>query len=263
MSKGVKQVRKSIEQRKKKQRTLNTTELQHKKVNPVFPQEEEKHGYYPSLPSDLEQTQKTSRGKLVSGVVLKGILSVILFFGAALLYQSGNGYLQKPAAWTAAALTKEFPFARANQWYQETFGEPLALTPKDKTAENTEQTADAGVLALPVNGTVEESFQANGSGIKIATTDSADVSALREGVVVFAGNDRKTDKTVVVQHTDGSLSTYGYLNSIDVHLYQYVTDHERLGKFVPDEANKAVFFAIEKDNQYVDPVQVIKVDDTP
>ncbi|MEN1970477.1 M23 family metallopeptidase [Lentibacillus sp. N15] len=261
MSERVKQVRKSIEQRKKNQRTLSTKGLEHKKISPVFPQEEEKHGYYPTLPDGLGSSHKANRGKWVSGMMLKGILAVILFFGTALIYQTDSEAFQKPVKWTTTALTKEFPFAKANQWYQETFGEPLALAPEDKTSENHSEAVEA--LALPVNGTVEESFQVNGSGIMIAPKDSAEVAVLREGVVVFAGNDRKTDKTVIVQHTDGSTSTYGYLDSIDVHLYQHVTDHQTLGEFEPDETNKTVFFAIEKDNQYMDPVQVIKVNDTP
>ncbi|GGB28265.1 hypothetical protein GCM10011409_02020 [Lentibacillus populi] len=257
MDKGVKQVRKSIAQRKN-QRFLNTKELPRQNLHPNLPQEEEKHGYFPAFPDDTGQSNDPNRGRLISGMMLKGVLSVILFFGAAFLFQTNAEIFRKPAELATTALTKEFPFARVNQWYQETFGSPLAFAPKDKQKTRHDQ-----ALALPVNGKLAESFQANGSGIMIAPQDTADVFVLRDGVVIFAGNDRETDKTVVVQHADGSTSTYGYLDSINVHLYQYVEGNQRLGEFVPDEANKTVFFAIEKDNKYVDPVQVIKVDDGP
>lgn len=260
MNKGIKQVRKSIEQRKKNQRVLKTRELQTKKASPVFPQEEEKHGYYPVLPdSTTGQSAGTGRNKLGSGMLVKGIVSCLLFFGAGLLYQTDYEEVNKPAQWTTSALTKEFPFAKVNGWYQQTFGEPLGFS-SEETVNGSDRQADQS-LALPVNGSVEESFQANGSGITIAPKQATDVSVLREGVVLFAGNDRKTNKTVTVQHKDGSISTYGHLDSLDVHVYQHVEAHQRLGEFVPDDTNKNVFFSVEKDNEYIDPVQVIKVDD--
>src|SRR5699024_12750286 len=79
--------------------------------------------------------------------------------------------------------------------------------------------------------------------------------------VTFAGNDRKTNKTVVIQHADNSTTTYGYLQSIDVHLYQSIQSNQRLGTFVSTQENRHLYFSIEKDNQYIDPVQVIQVDD--
>lgn len=260
MNKEVKDIRKSIEQRKKHQRMRNDKELPSKKINSVFPQEEEKHGYYPVLPENADgQRDSTKRNKFVSGIFLKGVLATLLFFGAGLLYRVDYAGLQKPEEWTTTVLTKEFPFAKINQWYQQTFGEPLGFSSEEAVNGMESQTDHA--LALPVDGSVEESFQTNGSGIKIAPKQTEDVSVLRDGVVLFAGNDRETDKTVVVQHTDGSISTYGYLNSLDVHAYQHVGSHQKLGEFVPDDTNENVFFSIEKDHEYVDPVQVIKVDD--
>lgn len=89
------------------------------------------------------------------------------------------------------------------------------------------------------------------------------VAALSEGVVIFAGKKQDTDKTVIIQHADGSTSTYGFLSSIDVHLYQVVNSKQRLGEFTPTTDNEMVYFAIEKDNEFVDPVQVIEVDENP
>lgn len=255
MSKGVKQVRKSIAQRKNL-RSLDAKEIPKEKLTPTFPQDEEKHGYFPDFPDSSSQSNPKNRSRVISGIMLKGILAVMLFFGVGFLFQTDAAFLNKPMTWTSNALTEEFPFARANQWYQEIFGSPLAFTPKNG------QKADKGQgMALPVSGDVAESFQANGSGIMIAPEKAADVFAMHEGVVIFAGTDRETNKTVVVQHADGSKSTYGYLDSIDVHLYQYVANNQQLGEFVPNGDNQTVFFAINKDHQFVDPVQVIKVDD--
>src|SRR5690625_7408733 len=95
----------------------------------------------------------------------------------------------------------------------------------------------------------------------ISPTEQAAVSALNDGVVVFSGNDRETNKTVVVPHADGSKTTYGYLSSIDGHLYQFIASGQQLGQFTPTEENETVYFSVEKDKKYVEPVQVINVDD--
>lgn len=254
MDKDVKKVRQSIVQRKKMRGSI-PKEGSNRKVLPSFPQEEEKHGYFPIFPDDTLQT--TGKSKIASGFMLKGILSVFLFFGVALLWQTDSGLLLKPREWTSGVLTKEFPFAKVNLWYQETFGSPLAFTAQSKPVYNDEQ------LVLPVSGNITESFQVNGKGIKIAPKETADVSVLRDGVIIFAGNDRETNKTVIVQHSDGSTSTYGNLSDVNVHLYQFVTSNQQIGQFTPKANNETVYFSIEKDNDYIDPVQVIEVDDTP
>lgn len=252
MKRGVKKVRKSIEQRKK-QRGYPYKAKDEKHIISSLPQDEEKHGY---LPVFTDVTGTSRKDSAVSGLFLKGTLSVMLFFGTALLWQTDTAMLETPKRWSNTALTEEFPFAKVNAWYQETFGSPLAFSPSTERSVESEH-----VLALPVSGNVTETFQVNGKGIMIQPGETADVGALREGIVIFAGNDRETNSTVIIQHPDGSNSTYGHLSSIDVHLYQYVSNNQRVGLFTPTEDNESVYFSIEKDNDYIDPVQVIQVDD--
>ncbi|MFD1362926.1 peptidoglycan DD-metalloendopeptidase family protein [Lentibacillus salinarum] len=253
MSKGIRKVRKSINQRKK-MRELSSGQTTSKRIMPSsFPQEEEKHGYFPVFTDDAPSSKQTSRQ--MSGFVIKGMLSVMLFFAVALLWQTDSELFAGTKKWTATAFTEEFPFARINLWYQETFGEPMAIS--------SQSTDEGQAMALPVNGAVSESFQANGTGVMLAPEDDTDVSALQGGVVTFAGNDREVGKTVIVQHADDSETVYGNLSSIDVHLYQFIDSGQKLGRFTPDADNQNVYFAIEKDNTYIDPVQVIQVDDTP
>ncbi|MBR7796956.1 MAG: peptidoglycan DD-metalloendopeptidase family protein [Bacillota bacterium] len=251
MSKGIKKVRQSIEQRKKA-RGVPYSGSSKKQFTPPILQEEEKHGYAPVI-SDSGMTRER-QNRMVSGFMLKGILSVLLFLGVALLWQMDSPRLQSSKEWTSNVLTEEFPFAKVNVWYQDTFGSPLAFVPEESKQQ-------AEVAAMPVNGSVAESFQTNGTGIRIAPEGQTEVTALQEGIVIFAGNDRETNKTIVVQHPDSSKTTYGYLSNIDVHLYQHVSGNQKIGQFTPNEESDTVFFSIEKDNNYIDPVQVIKVDD--
>lgn len=255
MEKGVKKVREKIKQRKKqkyvqsRQQTGNDSQM-------LLLQEEEKHGYYPSI---FEQTSsKKRKSSFYSAFFLKGILSVALFAAVAWISESNLNYVSKPKEWVQVSLTEEFPFAKLHQWYQTTFGSPHAFIPTeiDYSTKNNE-------LALPVSGSVVETFQNNGTGIMILPEDTVTVSSIQGGIVIFAGNDAETGKTVVVQHPDGSKSTYGYLSSINVHLYQYVEADKPVGAFHPTEESKTVYFSIEKDRKHIDPIQVIPVGDLP
>ncbi len=255
MDNGVKKVRQSINQRKKA-RGITGKEAGKRQVIPVFPQDEEKHGYMPIY--DGQGATGGKKNSVMGGFLLKGILSTMLFFGVALVWEINAPVLQSPKEWTSGVLTEEFPFAKVNLWYQESFGTPLAVPPNGDKAESVTEE----VLALPVSGSVTESFQANGTGIMIAPEDTSAVSALRDGVVVFAGNDSSTNKTIKIQHADGSVSTYGELSDLNVHLYQFVKSSQPIGHFTPQPDSTTVYFAIEKDKDYIDPVQVIKVDDS-
>ncbi|WP_077327220.1 M23 family metallopeptidase [Virgibacillus siamensis] len=256
MSKGIKQVRKSINERKR-MRGLSQHGSTSKQVFPEFPQEEEKHGYVPMF-HDSSAFNGTSgrKDKRISSLVVKALLSVTLFIAVALLFQADGEWLTKPKKWTGSVLTEEFPFASVNKWYQDTFGKPMAISPNQEPS-----TQDAIPLAMPVAGSVSESFQENGTGIMIRPGEQTSVTALRDGVVIFAGNLPDTGKTVIIQHADNSKTTYGYLSNINIHLYEPVNAKQKLGTFKPTTEKKTVYFAIEKNHTFIDPVQVIKVDD--
>lgn len=229
-----------------------------KQMLPSIPGEEEKHGYYSVFTNHEEVSSRNNRA--VTSIALKGILSAMLFFGTALLWQADTTLLQKPREWTSQVMKNEFPFAKVNVWYKETFGRPLSLSPEP---EPVLETNEDQAMALPVNGNITETFQTNGTGIMITPKETANVTSIQEGVVIFAGNDKETNKTVTVQHADGTVTNYGNLSSIDVHLYQFIAGNQQIGSFTPEADNETVFFSIEKNNDYVDPVQVIQVDELP
>lgn len=253
MDKGVDQVRKSIE-RRRKMRQKPENESYSKHVYPPFPTEEEKHGYFPSVTNNSTAENHGKKPKMTP-IMVKGILSLLLFVGSAFVLQAKNDLFTFPKNWTNYAMTEEFPFARVHNWYQESFGSPMVFSPDEEDGTKTD------TPSMPVDGSVTETFQTNGNGIKIKPEEATEVTSLRDGIVVFAGNDSDTDDTVIVQHADGSQSTYGYLDDLDVHVYQSITAGEELGAFKPTDDRENIFFAIEEDNQYIDPVEVIKVDD--
>lgn len=257
MSRGIRKIRKSIAQRNRLRNIQAKQKKSAKKqLIPSFPQEEEKHGYTPTYIEQITPEKKSAKRK-PSGLLIKGALSVALFISTHLLLSTSNDVLDKPKQWTSYLMEENFPFARVTHWYQTTFGTPLAFMPTSSSD------ISSNAMAMPVSGNVIETFQSNGQGIKIAADESSPVNAWHDGVVIFAGNDREMNKTVIIQHADNSKSTYGMLSSIDVHLYQYVKGNEQLGTFHPNEAHETIYFSIEKNNEFIDPVQVLEVNDHP
>src|SRR5699024_11487013 len=114
-------------------------------------------------------------------------------------------------------------------------------------------------FSLPVSGNITQSFEENGSGIMITPKEVEPVVAWLDGVVIFAGNDRDLERTVIVQHSDMSKSTYALLSTVDVHLYQFISAGDKIGTFNPTETEETLYFSIEKDNEYIDPIRVINV----
>jgi len=258
MNKGVRHVRKSISKRKKLRGYPNNKNKEnHKGITSAFPQEEEKHGIYPSFFDSEPSTKSKTVNRFFSSFLLKGILSVILFLSVAILWETNWNHQPHIEKWTSHALMEEFPFAKMHHWYKTTFGHPLSLTNRSRKVIN-----DNSPVALPASGSVAQSFQDNGQGIMIAPKEKIDVSAMEEGIVIFAGNDKDTDQTVIIQHSNGSQTTYGHLESKEVHLYQFIESNQVIGHFTPSAENEWVYFSIKKDNQYIDPAQVIKVDDS-
>ena len=255
MSKGIQQVRKSIQQRKNKRgvRAVHTPTQAAKSIK--LPTMEEKHGFLANIePSPSKKSPRRSR---LAGFMMKGMLSVSLFFAIAIIMESNHSFLTTPKTWTSNALTNDFPFARVHAWYTETFGSPLGFTPK-KPVANDEETHQ-----LPVSGDVVEHFQSNGTGIYISPKNSEDIQAWESGIVTFVGKKKGLNQTIVIQHVDGSKTTYGNVSSTDVHVYEHVLQHETIGSFEHSKEDAPVFFSLEQDQTFVDPVRVIKVDDQP
>lgn len=255
MKKNIHDVRKNIADRKKRK-------MHRQGTSPpgVFspPQDEEMHGF-PPLVNDYghKPVKKENQSNATSRLGMQVFFAILLFALVAAGKNTDLAIAKVPSDWAVSQMQEEFPFAKVTAWYSDRFGDPLqVIQPEGGT--------DQEPLAMPVNGTVTTPFQNDGKGIILTTENGSQVKAVREGTVIFAGNDPEFGKAVVLQHEDGTETTYGYLSSIDVHLYEHVQSQKDLGSVKAEEGQAAeFFFAIEKDNTFLDPVQVIKVNEGP
>lgn len=187
----------------------------------------------------------------------KVLASAILVLLVAILFQNQSPKLEPAKAAVVNVMEKEFQFAAVTVWYENTFGKPLALFPEQLKSN---EPATEHQYALPANAKILEDFDSTSQGVTIQTLKDADVEAVNGGTVTFAGKTHEFGYTIIVQHPDSSETWYGNLSEIYVNDYDRVDAGAKLGKVStnPTDDTGEFYFAVKMDEQFIDPVQVIK-----
>lgn len=258
MDKKIKSVRKSIKERKKIRHVDRLAEglpRFHESIT-----DEERHGLPRDYISDSHKPIKERNKESFPFTYFYQLLgSFILFFGTFFVVKGEAPYLDKPKQFATTAFQEHFPFATVYDWYVEHLGRPLALVPE----ANQVPSSTNDLYESPLHGEVVESFRTNGTGIQIMPKEESSVRAVNNGVVIFAGSRPHTDNTIIIQHPDRTVTTYGKLNKIDVHLFQIINKHDVIGRIDLTEAEETLFFSIEERSGFIDPAEVINVDGSP
>ncbi|MGN1386496.1 MAG: peptidoglycan DD-metalloendopeptidase family protein [Bacillus sp. (in: firmicutes)] len=192
-------------------------------------------------------------------ILLKTLIASLLFIMVAIIYRYPSSNLDTVRQTISSAMETELQFALVTDWYEDTFGKPIAFLPSEQTEVNEDALQASGDYILPVKGEIIEDYATNGSGIIVQTNNDDSAYAIEDGVVIFAGIKEEYGNTVIVQHKDKSETWYGNLDAIDVKVYSLIAKGEKLG--VLNEEG-TLFFGMKKAeaDEFVDPSQVISVE---
>ena len=192
-------------------------------------------------------------------ILLKTLIASLLFITVAIIYRYPSSNLDTVRQTISSAMETELQFALVTDWYEDTFGKPIAFLPSEQTEVNEDALQASGDYILPVKGEIIEDYPTNGSGIIVQTNNDDSAYAIEDGVVIFAGIKEEYGNTVIVQHKDKSETWYGNLDAIDVKVYSLIAKGEKLG--VLNEEG-TLFFGMKKAeaDEFVDPSQVISVE---
>lgn len=187
--------------------------------------------------------------------LLKIFVSACLILSAAIIYKHPSEKLEPVRQTISKIMENEFQFALVADWYEKTFGKPLALLPDKSKTTNTKQE-----YALPASAKILEGFDHDKQGVIIQTKNNAAVQAIMAGLVIFTGEKEKLGKTVIIQHADKSETWYAHLSKIDATIYDKVEVGDTIGVVSSTDNQKTgeFYFAIKKGEQFIDPIQVIK-----
>ncbi|MEK3890582.1 M23 family metallopeptidase [Bacillus sp. FSL K6-3431] len=192
---------------------------------------------------------------------MKILGSALLVLIVAIVYQSPSSFFENARSRVEIVMEKEFQFAAVGKWYEERFGKPLALLPVG-TQDETVSTSHKENYAQPVSGEVLAQFADDGRGITLETGSGAEVGAMTEGTVIFAGKQEGIGNTVIIQHPDQSESWYGRLDKITVKPRDKVASGKIVGTVSKGKDGTAgeFYFAIKQENKFIDPIQVMNFD---
>lgn len=218
---------------------------------------------YSGLPP-FESTQVSEPAFLSKEKILfKMLLSALLFFSVAILFKQSGDHFSHAKAFVQYTFEQDFQFASVADWYEKQFGKPLAILPERlKKLDSDDELHPEQDYALPVAGKIVEPFDVEKKGIVLETGVDATIECIQDGFVVFVGEKEDLNKTVIVQHPDGSESWYGNLASVEVGLYDYIKSGHPIGKASKGSDGKSgmFFFAIKRGESFIDPIQVMSFD---
>ncbi len=91
-----------------------------------------------------------------------------------------------------------------------------------------------------------EKIEKEGNGYTLTVSDDYALQSLKSGIVIEAKKDDKYNNIIKIQDKNGLNITYGYLNDLNVKLYDYVEKGEILGR-----CSKKVYLIFEKKDKYL------------
>lgn len=241
----------------KRKRTRQTQLTKHKQVSSYVMKDEEKYG---NGYSSFEGSPDGNREHPLFNKELflfKILAAAILVLVVGIMFQNQSAALEKPKQFVVDTMDQSFQFTAFTTWYENQFGKPLALLPTPTNEKESEQVNVEYVM--PASGKVFESFESNGQGVMVETLADSKVDAMRNGTVTFVGVKPETGKTVIIQHADDTYSWYGQLGEVDVKFMDFIKTGTAIGRTTTlEDGSKGMFyFAIQKGNEFIDPMQVI------
>jgi stage IV sporulation protein FA len=224
--------------------------------------DDEKYGYNPITASGSTNGEEGHPLFKKEVFFFKILASGLLFLLVAILFRNHSSTLDPARGFVKNSMDKNFKFAVVTEWYENKFGKPLALLPFSEDNKTGKKEQGLKEFSVPAMGKILENFEKNGQGIMIETNKGAAVQAINGGNVVFAGVKEGFGKTVMVQHSDGTETWYGNLEEIKVKLFDYIEKRTVVGTVSTstseDKTKGKYYFAIKKDNDFIDPIQVIR-----
>ncbi|MDD4556057.1 MAG: peptidoglycan DD-metalloendopeptidase family protein [Alphaproteobacteria bacterium] len=120
-----------------------------------------------------------------------------------------------------------------------------------------------GKLEMPARGTIVTSYgqeTARGvtsKGISLRTRNSAQVTAIFDGVVAFAGPFRGYGNLIIIEHGDGYLTLLAGLGTIDCEVGQLLLAGEPIGQ-MPENGDAKLYVEFRQENKNINPTTWFK-----
>lgn len=193
------------------------------------------------------------------------VVSCFIFAAIWGLFQWDHPWANQGKAYVSSAMNESFRFQSVALWYERRFGGTPSLLPALNAVQQEEaQKVDAVSkhYFAPVKGKVIAPYETSRLGVTVETKSDTPVAAIDTGLVVYVGNKEETGYTIVIRHTNGLQSVYGWVEQGKVELNDWIKGGETIGTVSKNSSKPSgyLYFAVSKDNKFVNPTDVVSFD---
>jgi stage IV sporulation protein FA len=199
----------------------------------------------------------------------KVLISGILFGLIWSMFKLSSPWAEEGQRYITEAMTKDMNFAAVQAWYSTVFSGAPSMLPAFRGAqplpevERVSSELNAHFLP-PVAGKIMEPFNNTVQVVRIVAEPNASVSAIAAGRVIESVSSVEPGggSMIRIQHNQGYETLYSGVAGTKLQKNDWVQRGERLGAVVstPGSSKGVLTFAIQKDDRYINPADVIPFD---
>ncbi|HEU4965152.1 MAG TPA: peptidoglycan DD-metalloendopeptidase family protein [Bacilli bacterium] len=200
--------------------------------------------------------EEEREGGLPTRRLIQIACAIALTAGLYYAFQSETPLGQRIQAFATDTMTQDSDLTALSGWWKSNVSDKMdAAVPAMSTGVGSQQTSG---FVLPVQGTVSIPYDGTThQGLTFDAALGADVQAVAQGTVVAVVKDDKEDYTVTINHGSLGKTVYKHLVAVDVAENDWVEGGKKIGILAKKGEAAHLFFAYEKDGQYIDPTSAL------
>lgn len=180
-----------------------------------------------------EDTKKNYLYKFLFTTVVKILIVTILFLSSLIYIKQSDKNKEK---YKNFVYNNSLSFAKIYSIYNQYLGDVVPF--KNIFKDNTKQVSTEKITY--------EKIEKEGDGYLLTVLSEYPVSSVQSGIIIKSVSSDKYNNLITIQDKNGLNITYGYLDNLNVKLYDYVEKGEILGT-----ANKKLYMVFQKDNEFL------------
>ena len=181
---------------------------------------------------DKEQEESTFK-KVLFSYLIKTLLIIVIMLISLIYIRQNN---TNKNIFKKMVYTNSISFARIYNIYNKYLGDVIPF--KNVKEDNTKIVSSDKLTYNNINK--------KGNGYILKVGNEYAVPSISSGIVIEIKKDSKYKKLVSIQNKDGLVITYGYVENLNIKLYDYVEKGEIIGI-----SNSNLYLIFKKDNKYV------------
>ena len=180
-----------------------------------------------------EDTKKNYLYKFLFTTAVKILIVTILFLSSLIYIKQSDKNKEK---YKNFVYNNSLSFAKIYSIYNQYLGDVVPF--KNIFKDNTKQVSNEKITY--------EKIEKEGDGYLLTVLSEYPVSSVQSGIIIKSVSSDKYNNLITIQDKNGLNITYGYLDNLNVKLYDYVEKGEILGT-----ANKKLYMVFQKDNEFL------------